>query len=105
MEEKVKIIHDCLKATSDRQKSYADLKQKEIEFQVGDKVFLKLSPWKKVLRFGRKGKLSPRFIGPYEITERIGPVAYQLALPSKLERIHDVFYVSMLHRYRSNLHM
>ena len=61
-EEKVKVIRDSLKAASDRQKSYTDLKRKEIEFQVGDKVFLKVSPWKKVLRFGRKGKLSPRFI-------------------------------------------
>ncbi|KAA3465884.1 pol protein [Gossypium australe] len=85
-----------------RQKSYADLKRKEIEFQVGDKVFLKVSPWKKVLRFGRKGKLSPRFIRPYKITERIGPVAYRLALPSELEKIHDVFHVSMLCPYRSD---
>ncbi|KAA3477170.1 receptor-like protein kinase [Gossypium australe] len=69
---------------------------------LGDKVFLKVSPWKKVLKFGQKGKLSPRFIGPYEITERIGPVAYRLALPSKLEKIHDVFHVSVLCRYRSN---
>ncbi|KAA3469684.1 DNA/RNA polymerases superfamily protein [Gossypium australe] len=76
--------------------SYADLKWKEIEFQVGDKVVLKVSPWKKVLRSGRKGKLSPRFIRPYEITERIGPVAYRLALPFELERIYDVFHVSML---------
>ncbi|KAG8473026.1 hypothetical protein CXB51_034903 [Gossypium anomalum] len=70
-EEKVKVIRDCLKAALDRQKSYADLKRREIEFQVGDKVFLKVSPWKKVLRFGRKGKLSPRFIGPYEIIEKL----------------------------------
>ena len=62
-----------------------------------DKVFLKVSPWKKVLKFGRKGKLSPSFIGLYEITKRVGPVAYQLALPSELEKIHDVFHVSMLH--------
>ncbi|KAA3483606.1 DNA/RNA polymerases superfamily protein [Gossypium australe] len=86
----------------DKQKSDADLKRKEIEFQVGDKVFLKVSPWKKVIRFGWKGKLSPGFIGPHEITERIGPVAYRLALPSKLEKIHDVFHVSMLRRYRSD---
>ncbi|KAA3460874.1 reverse transcriptase [Gossypium australe] len=71
-------------------KSYADLKRKEIEFQVGDKVFIKVSPWKKVLRFGRKCKLIPRFIGPYEITKRIGPVAYRLALPPELDRIHNV---------------
>ncbi|KAA3470766.1 reverse transcriptase [Gossypium australe] len=86
---------------SDRQKTYADLKRKDIEFEIGDKVFLKVSPWKKVLCFGRKSKLSHRFIGPYEIIERIGPVAYRLLLPPELEVIHNVFHVSMLHRYRS----
>ena len=65
-------------------------------------MFLKVSPWKKVLRFCQKGKLSPRFIKPYEITEKVGPLAYLLALPSELEKIHDVFHVSMLHRYRSD---
>ncbi|KAA3484298.1 Transposon Ty3-G Gag-Pol polyprotein [Gossypium australe] len=83
-------------------KSYADLKRKEIEFQVGDKAFLKVSPWKKIMSFGRKGKLSPCFIWPYEVIERVGPVAYRLALPTELERIHNVFYVSMLKRYRSD---
>ncbi|KAG8474782.1 hypothetical protein CXB51_031699 [Gossypium anomalum] len=101
-EEKVKVIRDCLKTASDPQKSYADLKRKEIEFQVGAKVFLKVSPWKKILRLGRKGKLSPRFIGPYKIIERVGPVAYRLALPTELEKIHNVFHVSMLRRYRSD---
>ncbi|KAG8489287.1 hypothetical protein CXB51_017338 [Gossypium anomalum] len=85
-EGKVKVISDSLRAASDRQKSYADLKRKDIEYQVRDKVFLKVSPCKKVLRFGRKGKLSPRFIGLYEISERIGPIAYQLILPPELER-------------------
>ncbi|KAA3483752.1 reverse transcriptase [Gossypium australe] len=89
-EEKVKVICDSLKEASDRQKSYADLKWKYIEFQNGDKVFLKVSPWKKILRFGWKGKLSSRFIRLYEITERAGPVAYRLSLPSKLEKIHNV---------------
>ncbi|KAG8490789.1 hypothetical protein CXB51_014001 [Gossypium anomalum] len=88
--------------SEDRQKSYADLKRKDIEYRVGDKVFLKVSPWKKILRFGRKGKLSPRFIGPYKISERIGPVAYRLILPPELEKIHNVFHVSMLRRYRSD---
>ncbi|KAG8474923.1 hypothetical protein CXB51_031618 [Gossypium anomalum] len=101
-EQKVKIIRESLKAASDRQKSYADLKRRDIEYQVGDKVFLKVSPWKKILRFGRKGKLSQRFIGPYEVSERIGPVAYRLILPPELEKIHNVFHVSMLRRYRSN---
>ena len=63
---------------------------------MGDMVFLKVSPWKKILRFGKKGKLSPRFIGPYRVLKRIGPVAYQLELPPELDRIHDVFHVSML---------
>ena len=101
-EQKVKIIRESLKAASDRQKSYADLKRRDIEYQVGDKVFLKVSPWKKILRFGRKGKLSPRFIGPYEISERVGPVAYRLIFPPEFEKIHNVFHVSMLRRYRSD---
>ncbi len=65
-------------------------------------MFLKVSPWKKVLRFGRKCKLSPRFIGSYEVIESVGPVAYRLALPPELDKIHNVFYVSMLRRYRSD---
>ena len=101
-EEKVQIIQQRLKAVSDRQKSYANLKRKDIEFEVGDKVFLKVSPWKKILRFGRKGKLSPRFISPYEILEKVGPVAYRLALPLELAKLHDVFHVFMLRRYRSD---
>ncbi|KAE8701895.1 Rac-like GTP-binding protein ARAC3 [Hibiscus syriacus] len=79
------------------------LNWKEIEFQVGDKVFLKVSPWKKILRFGRKGKLSPRFIGPYEITKRVGSVAYQLVLPHEMEKIYNVFHVSMLRKYRYDI--
>ena len=70
-----------------------------MEFEVRDKVFLKVSPWKKILRFGRKGKLSPRFIDPYKILERVGPVAYRLTLPLELAKLHDVFHVSMLRRY------
>ncbi|KAK5785985.1 hypothetical protein PVK06_040609 [Gossypium arboreum] len=100
--DKVRLIRDRLKEASDRKKSYADLKRKEIEYSVGDMVFLKVSPWKKILRFGKKGKLSPRFIGPHRILKRVGPVAYQLELPSELDRIHDVFHVSMLRRYRSD---
>ena len=69
---------------------------------MGDKVFLKGSPWRKVLRFGKKGKLSPRFIGSYEVLERIGPVAYRLALPPELAKLHDLFHVSMLQKYRSD---
>ena len=69
---------------------------------MGDKVFLKVSPWRKVLRFGKKGKLNPRFIGPYEVLERIIPMAYWLALPPELAKLHDMFHVSMLRKYCSN---
>ncbi|KAE8667313.1 Kinesin-3 [Hibiscus syriacus] len=99
-EDTVRLIRDRLKEAFDRQKSYTDNRRKDIEFEVGDQVFLKVYPWKKVLRFGRKGKLSPRFIGPYRILKKVGPVAYQLELPPQLSRIHDVFHVSMLRRYR-----
>ncbi|XP_058005397.1 uncharacterized protein LOC131181363 [Hevea brasiliensis] len=73
-----------------------------MEHEVGDKVFLKVSPWKKILRFVKKGKLSPRFINPYEIIKRVGPIAYRLALPPELSKIHNVFHVSVLKRYRSD---
>ena len=88
-EEKVQIIQQRLRAASDRQRSYANLKRKDIEYEVGDKVFLKVSSWKKILRFGRKGKLSPRFIGPYENLERVGPVAYR-SNPSHILPIQDI---------------
>ncbi|XP_075091943.1 uncharacterized protein LOC142172076 [Nicotiana tabacum] len=101
-EDKVKIIKDRLNIASDRQKSYANLKRREIEYKVGDKVFLKVFPWKKIMRFGQKGKLSPRFIRHYEVLERVDPVAYKLALPLELDKIHNVFHVSMLRRYRSD---
>ena len=101
-EAKVQVIRQRLKVASDRQNSYANLKRKDIEYEVGDKVFLKVSPWRKVLRFGKKGKLSPRLISPYEVLERIEPVAYRLALPPELAKLHDVFHVSMLQKYRSD---
>ena len=66
---------------------------------MGDQVFLRISPWKGLLRFGKKGKLSPCYMGPYEIVERIGEVAYRLRLPPELARLHDVFHVSMLRKY------
>ncbi|XP_052480784.1 uncharacterized protein LOC128035345 [Gossypium raimondii] len=94
-----KIVGPKLVWETEDKKSYSDLKHKEIKFAVGNKFFLKVSHWKKVLRFRCKGKLSLRFIGPYEVLERVGPVAYRLALPLKLERIHNMFHVSMLRRY------
>ena len=102
IEAKVQVIQQRLKVAINRQKSYVDLKRKDIEYEVGDKVFLKVSSWRKVLRFWKKGKLSPRFIGPYEVLERIRPVAYRLALPPELAKLHDVFNVSMLWKYRSD---
>nr|GEZ23828.1 putative reverse transcriptase domain-containing protein [Tanacetum cinerariifolium] len=77
-----------------RQKSYVDLKRRLTEFEVGDKVMLKVSPWRGVIHFGKHGKLSPRFLGPFKVIERIRPVAYKLDLPDKLREIHDTFHVS-----------
>ncbi|XP_012480787.2 uncharacterized protein LOC105795652 [Gossypium raimondii] len=96
MENNIKLIRYRLKATSDWQKSYVDLKRKDIEFSVSDQVLLKVSPWKKVLRFGPIGKLSLRFIRLYRILKCVRLVAYQLELPPKLKQIHDVFHISML---------
>ena len=96
------MIRDRLKVAIDRSKSYANMKRKDIRYEIGDKVFFKVSPWKKVMRFGKNGKWSPRFIGPYEMIEKVGPMAYHLALPPKLDKIHNVFHVSMLRRYRSD---
>ena len=98
----MKMIRERLKVATDRQKSYADMRRKGNRYEIGEKVFLKVSPWKKVMRFGKNGKLSPRFIRPYEVIEKVGPVAYKLALPPELEKIHNVFHVSVLRRYRSD---
>nr|GFD01406.1 putative reverse transcriptase domain-containing protein [Tanacetum cinerariifolium] len=76
----------------DRQKSYADLKRKPMEFQVGDKVMLKVSPWKGVVRFSKRGKLNPRYVGPFQVLEEIGKVAYKVELPEELSRVHNTFY-------------
>ena len=94
----MKMIREKLNVVADRQKSYVDLKRKDIQYDIYEKAFLKVSPWKKVMQFGKKGKLSPRFIGQYQVIEKVGPVAYKLALPLELEKIHNVFHVSMLRR-------
>ncbi|GKB13427.1 hypothetical protein Tco_0847350, partial [Tanacetum coccineum] len=92
--EKISQIKDRLKAARDRQKSYADKRRKPLEFSVRDYVLLKVSPWKGVVRLGKKGKLAPRFVGPFEIIKKVGPVAYRLDLPGELNVVHDTFYVS-----------
>ncbi|GKC01544.1 putative reverse transcriptase domain-containing protein [Tanacetum coccineum] len=94
--EKISQIKDRLKAARDRQKSYADKRRKPLEFSVGDYVLLKVSPWKGVVRFGKKGKLAPRFVGLFEIIEKVGPVAYRLDLPEELNGVHDTFHMSNL---------
>jgi hypothetical protein len=100
--EKVRVIKERMSAAQSRQKSYADNRRRPLEFEVGDHVFLKVSPMRGVMRFGKKGKLSPRFVGPFEITQRIGRLAYRIALPPDLIGTHDVFHVSMLRKYITN---
>ncbi|GKB50555.1 putative reverse transcriptase domain-containing protein [Tanacetum coccineum] len=94
--EKIIQIKQRMQAARDRQKSYADLKHKPMEFQVGDKVMLKVSPWKGVVRFGKRGKLNPRYVGPFKVIERVGEVAYKLELLEELSRVHNTFHVSNL---------
>ncbi|GJW81734.1 putative reverse transcriptase domain-containing protein [Tanacetum coccineum] len=93
---KISQIKDRLKAARDCQKSYVDKRREPLEFSVGDYVLLKVSPWKGVVRFGKKGKLAPRFVRPFEIIEKVSPVAYRLDLPEKLDSVHDTFHVSNL---------
>ncbi|XP_076932647.1 uncharacterized protein LOC143598275 [Bidens hawaiensis] len=96
-----------LHAARSRQKSYADKRCKPLKFSVGDFVLLKASPWSGVVRFGKKGKLAPCFVGPFEIIDRVGPVAYRLKLPVELSNIHPVFHVSNLKKClaEGNLHI
>ncbi|GKB00733.1 putative reverse transcriptase domain-containing protein [Tanacetum coccineum] len=93
-----KIIHikKRMQVARDRQKSYADLKRRPMEFQVGDKVMLKVSPWKGVVRFGKRGKFNPRYVGPFKVLEKVESVAYKLELPQELSRVHNTFHVSNL---------
>ncbi|GJS67618.1 putative reverse transcriptase domain-containing protein [Tanacetum coccineum] len=94
--EKIVQIKNRLLTARSRQKSYADKRLKPLEFEVGDMVLLKVSPWKGVVRFRKRGKLSPRYIGPFKILARVGPVAYTLELPEELKGIHSTFHVSNL---------
>ncbi|GJV78336.1 putative reverse transcriptase domain-containing protein [Tanacetum coccineum] len=105
--DKVVLIKEKLKSTRDRQKSYADKRCKMLEFEVGDRVLLRVLPWKGVVHFGKKSKLAPRYVGPFEILERIGLVAYRLRLPEELNNVHDTFHVSNLKKCLAdaNLHV
>ena len=97
--EKVSLIRHRLVTAQSRHKSYADVRRRPLEFEVGDHVFLKVMPNRGVVRFGKRRKLSPRFIGTFEILERVGIIAYRLALPPSMSGVHEVFHVSMLRRY------
>nr|GFB80393.1 putative reverse transcriptase domain-containing protein [Tanacetum cinerariifolium] len=105
--EKIVQIKERLKVARDRQKSYADKRRKLLEFSVGDKVLFKVSPRKGVVRFGKRSKLSPRYVGSFEIVERVSPVAYRLRLPKELVGVHDTFHVSNLNKCLAdvNLHV
>ncbi|GJZ15253.1 putative reverse transcriptase domain-containing protein [Tanacetum coccineum] len=100
--EKIVQIKSRIQAARDRQKSYANIRRKPLEFQVGDRVMLKVSPWKGVVRFGKRGKLNPRYVGPFKVIKRVGTVAYKLELPQQLSRVHNTFHVSNLKKCLSD---
>ncbi|GJZ37098.1 putative reverse transcriptase domain-containing protein [Tanacetum coccineum] len=100
--EKIVQIKQRIQAARDRQKSYADVRHKPLEFHVGDRVMLKVSPWKGVIHFGRRGKLNPRYIGPFKVLAKVGTVAYRLELPQQLSRVHSTFHVSNLKKCLSD---
>ncbi|GKF14025.1 hypothetical protein Tco_0055487, partial [Tanacetum coccineum] len=103
--EKIFQIKSSIQAAHDRQKSYTDVRRKPLEFQVGDKVMLKVSPWKGVIRFGKRGKLNPRYIGPFKIIAEVRTVAYRLELLEQLSRVHSTFHVSNLKKCMSDEHL
>ncbi|GJR47980.1 hypothetical protein Tco_1316083 [Tanacetum coccineum] len=107
MTDKVVFIKEKLKAARDSQKRYADKRRKPLEFEVDDRVLLKVSPWKGVVRFRKKGKLTLKYVGPFEILKRIDLVAYRLRLPEELNSVHDTFHVLNLKKYLAdaNLHV
>nr|GEU53729.1 putative reverse transcriptase domain-containing protein [Tanacetum cinerariifolium] len=100
--ERIIQIKQRIQTDRDRQKSYADLKRKPMEFQVGDKVMLKVSPWKVVVHFGKRGKLNPRYVRPFKVLKKVGAVAYKLELPQELSRVHNIFHVSNLKKCYSD---
>ncbi|GKF65569.1 hypothetical protein Tco_0192086 [Tanacetum coccineum] len=100
--EKIVLINQRIQAAQDRQKSYANLKQKSIEFKVEDRVMLKVSPWKWVVRFSKRGKLNTRYVRPFKVLAKVGKVAYRLELPQELSRVHHTFHVSNLKKCYAN---
>ncbi|GJV54237.1 putative reverse transcriptase domain-containing protein [Tanacetum coccineum] len=100
--EKIVQIKSRIQAARNRQKSYANIRRKPMVFQVGDMVMLKVSPWKRVVRFGKRGKLNPRYVGPFKVIERVETVAYKLKLPQQLSRVHNTFHVSNLKKCLSD---
>ena len=100
--EAVEKIRKCMIAAQSRQKFYADPERRPLHFSIGDKAFLKVAPMKGVMRFGKKEKLNPRFIGPYEILKKVKNVAYRLVLPPELSGVHNVFHIFMLRKYVSD---
>ena len=101
--DKVCVIKERMSVTQSRQRSYTDNRRRPLEFKVADRVFLKVSPMRGVMRFGKKGKLNPKFAGPLEITQRMGTLAHRIALPLDLVRTRDIFHISMLIKYITNL--
>nr|XP_033515442.1 uncharacterized protein LOC117279921 [Nicotiana tomentosiformis] len=97
--DKVKLIQECHCTTESKQRSYTDKKTRDLSLMVGDKVLLKVPPMKSIMRFGKRIKLSPRFLSPFEVLEQVGEVAYRLALPPRLSGVHVVFHMSMLRKY------
>ena len=101
--EKVNLIRKRLLTVQSRQKSYVDRRRRPLEFEVGDHAFLKVMPKIGVVRFGKRGKLAPRYIEPFEVLERVGTIAFRLALPSSLSSVHEAFHVPMLQKYTPDL--
>ncbi|KAK6149468.1 hypothetical protein DH2020_016993 [Rehmannia glutinosa] len=97
---KVDLVQEAMEKVKSRQKSYADKRRKDLEFEVGDEVFLRLTPRKRLINPKKGGKLSPRYVGPYKILQRIGKLAYRLELPAPYAGMHDVFHVSRLKKYQ-----
>nr|GEY89693.1 putative reverse transcriptase domain-containing protein [Tanacetum cinerariifolium] len=100
--ENIVMIKQRMQAAQDRQKDYADRKRKPMEFEIGDRVMLKVSPWKGVVRFGKQGKLNSRYVGPFKVLDKVGKVAYKLELPQELSRVHHTFNVSIFKKCYSD---